>query len=508
MIAVRERSESGFTIIEAMVAVTVLAAALVLSIQPVMSTLGIINQSRVVSTAENLAQAEIEQIRAIGYDDVGLPDATPGGVLTPSREVTIEGSVYTIDLAITYAGSVTGLNVVEGGGDGVPGAWDSGVDYKYVQVTVTPHDRAFDPVVMETIVAPPNIGAHEAIANVRVTIAPYEPFGTPTSEPLPTIRIAATGLGTYRSIERVESVVFAGVKVGTYDIALDVPGDWVIHPDDVLEGETVVVASPATTTDALVRVFLPATLTFVVTDAETGLSVTPSSITLTRVSVDEDRLLGPGETVATDLPPDTYNIAVSAVGYHTATFSSLQIPSNYPIRTDTLNVALEPTNNTFADVDIYVVDNNGLPIAGAVVETDDPVNGELGFITDAAGHTTASLPEGFPTYIIAHTDTGHESADTTIDAATTTSVTLTLLPPTPSGDLIVTGATDGTIVYRPYKSKTWIEVQPNADGEVSLALAYGKYEVAKLCSDGDVIGKKKVRVRTGRTTTQNIKYKC
>lgn len=508
MIAVRERSEGGFTIIEAMVAVTVLAAALVLSIQPVMSTLGIINQSRLVSTAENLAQAEIEQIRAIGYDDVGLPGVTPAGVLTPSREVVIEGSVYTIDLVITYAGSITGVDVVDGGGDGVPGAWDSGVDYKYVQVTVTPDDRAFDPVVMETIVAPPNVGAHEGIANVRVTVAPYEPFGTRTSEPLPTVRIHAPSLGTYRSIERVETVAFPGVKSGSYEIQLDVPGPWIIHPDDILESRNVVDAASATTTDVLLRIFLPGSVTFVVTDSETGASVTTSSIGLLRLGTEDETLLGRGETTVTGLVPDSYDIVVSAIGYHTKVLGSVSLPSAYPTTTDTVNIELDPNPNTFATVDIYVEDTTGRRISGAVVETDDPVTGHQGFTTDAYGHVQASLPEGFTSYVVAHSTNGYESANTSIDAAATTSVTITLNQPSPAGDLVVTGVSDGTVVYRPRSGTVWTEVQPNIDGEVVLALAAGKYDVGKLCSDGSIVGNMEISLRAGRTVTHRIESSC
>ena len=105
--------------------------------------------------------------------------------------MTVEGRTYDIVTAVSYAGSVTGLNVVPQGGDGVEGTWDPGVDYKVVKVTVTGSGREMDPVIMESIVSPPRVGAHEGIANARITVVPYEPFA-PSTLTLPTVKITAS----------------------------------------------------------------------------------------------------------------------------------------------------------------------------------------------------------------------------------------------------------------------------------------------------------------------------
>src|SRR3989337_1767609 len=132
----RLREEDGFTIIEAMVAV-----AISLTIQPVVASLRRIADARTISVAENLAQAEIESLRALAYEDVGLPGRSPSGVLDGQHTVTVEGRAYDVRLDVRYAGSLTGLAVVPQGGDGVEGAWDPGVDYKVVTVTVTATGR-------------------------------------------------------------------------------------------------------------------------------------------------------------------------------------------------------------------------------------------------------------------------------------------------------------------------------------------------------------------------------
>ena len=375
MDTVRSRDDSGFTVVEAMVAVAILAIAISLSIQPVLSTLGFINQSQIVSTAENLAQTEIEQIRAIGYDDVGLPGFTPSGVLTPSKTVVVEGRTYTIDVSVTYAGSVTGLNVVSGGGDGVPGVWDPGVDYKYVEVTVTPQDRTYDPIVMQTIVAPPTVGAHETIANIRVLVAAFEPIGGSSTVALPSLKLTSLTNPTVKSHTRTGTQVFPAIPEGVYSVELDIADDWQIVPEDVLGGATSVIATASTTADAVVRVFLPAQLTLEIVDADTGLPVVPNSVTLTRVATGDETNLTGGTLVATGLVPDIYDVLVSAGGYESAALTSVQIPSEYPTVTDTLRVELTPFVGTFGLVDLLVRDPEGNAINGAVVTALDPISG-------------------------------------------------------------------------------------------------------------------------------------
>ena len=221
-------SDEGFSIIEAMVAVTVLAIAIALSIQPVVAALSQVTESRRLSVAEHLAQAELEGIRALDYEDVGIPGYSPSGVLSAARDVTVEGDVYHIEIEVGYAGSLTGLDIIDQGGDGVPGAWDPGVDYKVVEVSVTWEGRG-EPVVVQTIVAPPAIGTHEGIANARVTVAAHEPFATGTFV-LPELQVHAAPAAAIRSGVRTSEQVFPAIAPATYLVELAVADGWAFTP--------------------------------------------------------------------------------------------------------------------------------------------------------------------------------------------------------------------------------------------------------------------------------------
>ncbi len=516
-------SEDGFSLIEALTAVTILAIAIVLSIQPIMSSLRQIGDSRVVTVAQNLAQAEIESIRALDYADVGFPGYTPDGVLTPTQQLAIEGRNYRVDTEVRYAGSLTGDDVIPGGGDGVPGAWDPGVDYKYVKVSVSMEGRDADPVVMETIVAPPAIGSHEGIANARVTLAAHEPFGTSEFQ-LPEAKVQSSPSPAIRSGTRGADQVFPAIPPGDYVIGLAVPDGWIIHPDDVLDGLDRITVSAGTLATSTVRVYKPGRLLVDVTDADTGAAIADARITLTHVPSSATTAHDPGEYVIGDLIPDAYDITVEATGYYSYEVTSLNVPENYPAMDHELAVVLTPippptttttteaattttsegatttttsttTTTTIAGgsqvaVGFTVRDNTNRPIHGATVEVDHPVRGLLSATTTSSGTAIIDLEEGTAFSAAASTQWGHGPSSVEFDPADTTAVVITLTRPWGLGTEVLLGGNGAEFGYRPYGG-SWSIMPSNDDGEASFVGDDGWYQVAKRClANGDVLGTK------------------
>ena len=211
-----------------------------------------------------------------------MPGRTPSGVLDESHEVNVEGRLYVVEVDVRYAGSLTGLDVIPQGGDGVEGSWDPGVDYKVVKVTVTAEGRESDPVVMETIVSPRSVGTHEGIANARVYLAAYEPFA-PSEYDLPSLKIQASPAAPIASalLRRPAGVPChpAGRLHGDAGRRrrVDHPSRRTSSPvSDRLH------VTAGTLAETTLRVYRPATLQLTVVDYDTGAAVTAPAPGATR----------------------------------------------------------------------------------------------------------------------------------------------------------------------------------------------------------------------------------
>lgn len=541
----RLRREDGFTIVEAMVAVSMLAVAISLTIQPVMASLRRIADARTISVAENLAQAEIESLRALDYEDVGLPGRSPSGVLDEQHTVTVEGRAYEVRLDVRYAGSLTGLAVVPQGGDGVEGAWDPGVDYKVVTVTVTATGREQDPVIMETIVSPRSVGAHEGIANARVYLAAYEPFA-PSGYHLPSLKIQDSPAAPISSALYADTQVFPAIPPGDYVVTLDDADGWVIHPDDVITGNDALHVTAGTLTETTLRVYRPATLTITAVDAATGDSVPSPRLAYKNLVTDQTVTLAPGVLTATGLIPDAYDLTVTASGYQTWTLSSVNIPSGYPSPDMSLTAQMQPigsptttttttvpgstttvpgtttttqlagttTTTTTQPVNARTVsfeveDNTGRPVHGATITISASGQPTIIVTTDDRGGATYNLIRGVSYTATASTAWGHGPDSDTFDPQSTGSVNLDLTRPSGTGTMVLKGGESAEFLYRPQGNGGWTVLPANYLGEASFVDSQGKFDVAKRClATGQVTGTKTVSIKRNSDRSTSISGWC
>ncbi len=489
-----------------MVAVTLLAIALVLSIQPVVVALHQFTDSRRLSIGERLAQAELEAMRALDYEDVGNPGYTPSGVVPTSRDVTVEGRDYHLEIVISYAGSLTGLEVIDQGGDGVPGAWDPGVDYKAVQVSVTWEGQR-EPVLVQTILAPPAIGTHEGIANARVTVVAHEPFATGTFV-LPELQVRAAPATAIRSRARTAEQVFPAIQPATYLVELAVADGWVLHPEDIADGLNQIVVSAGNLAETLLRVYRPARLLTTVTDQETGLPIDGASVSLLHNPSHEQTDYPAGQYTITGLIPDAYDITVAATGYISHTDLSVNIPGNYPDPDHYLTVELEPAPVQQRTVTFTVKDNTGRLLNGATVSVPHPTSGLLTVTTGANGQASLELEEGTDFTATASTLWGHGPASVVFDPAETASVTLNLTRPSGRGTMGLLGGQRAEFRYRQGTGE-WVYMPVNASGQASFVALPGTWRVAKRClANGAILGEKNVTVVSGSNRTSTISGTC
>jgi len=542
--ATRPSRDGGFTVIEAMVAVTVLALGVMITIQPVIGSLRRVADARSIEVAENLAQAEIESLRALDYEDIGLPGQTPGGVLTESRVIDVEGRNYTVALEVWYAGSLTGLEVVPQGGDGVEGSWDPGVDYKAVKVTVLAEGREHDPVIMETIVAPPSLGAHEAIANARIFLAAHEPFASSELD-LPSLRVVSPPTAPIASSLHASEVVFPAIPPGSYTVGLNDAGGWLIHPADIVSGADVLELVPGSLSETTLRVYRPASLELTVIDDATGAPVPEARLTLTHVPTGQQTAYSPGVFAVSGLIPDAYDLVLSATGYFDWTATSVNIPAGYPDPMHQMTVRMIPlpppttttttttipgttttiggtttttvggTTTTTIDlgtlrsVRFTVRDNIGRRIKGATVTVPHPNLGVLTAITDKDGWAWIDLEEDYVYTAVASTPWGHGNGMKSFDPYDDTTISLYLTRPSNQGLMGLEEGDNAEFLYKPYGGSTWTVMPVNFEGEASFVASQGWYTVAKRClSNGNVVDQRNVWVSANDNREEDLYTWC
>ena len=360
--------ESGFSLTEGIMALTVLAIGIVMTIAPVMAGLDILADSKLNQVGSNLGQAEIERIRSLDYADVGFPGSTPAGVLAPTETLTIQGIDFNVVTTVEYVGSVSGLNIVTGGGDGVEGAYDTGIDYKHITVIIS-HPRMKD-IRYDTLVAPPNLAAHEGFSNIVVAFTRVEDVGTPTDEttdpyPYSCIRLQDSLITTY-STTNDDAQTYFGIDPNAtdptdpdyyYDVRIggscdveDAFTGWRIHPDSMAAAEVHV--GPTATATASIGVYYPATLEVVALD-ELGGQLTEAELTVTQGTYSDVYDEASPEWDATTatftitqfdgypVVPGTFDIDLDADGYIAAGYDGVDVPSGYPtVMTETVTFML------------------------------------------------------------------------------------------------------------------------------------------------------------------------
>ena len=496
------RLEAGFTIVEAIVAVTLLAVAIVITIPPIMNSMLSNQRSEELTVAENLAQARIEEIRSLDYADIGNQGFAPDGIVEVNTTETIGNVDYQITTRISYAGSLSGLDVVDQGtggpgGDGVAGVWDPGVDYKYVEVTVEAPSREHDPVRMETIVAPPSIGAHENIANARVTISRYEPYG-PYPQDVPELQIVPTVGVPIRSGSRSSVQVFPGIDPDTWTIELFGADGWSIHPDDITNGNTDLNVLEGALTDGVIRVYRPVELEITAYDDATLADIPASQLQVTLLDLAglNTTVYPLGQSVLPDLVPGAYDVTVSAAGYFPTTVSALEITGSVSADAILEDVPLTLNPNPSVTVAFWANTQIATGQYTAIYEASvHIVHPGLGidemYQTDADGYVYMDLPANTTGFTATGTSPFGHFPDTDLFDTDTGPMTVDLnLGRGSNYRFVVLNMGDADrLRYRKTNGPAdpnWRipEPKPNSSGIVTVVVESGRYRLRAQCDNG------------------------
>ncbi|MFQ5968759.1 MAG: hypothetical protein ACE5MI_14335 [Acidimicrobiia bacterium] len=521
--------DDGFTLSEAAVALAVLAIGILMTITPVMAALGGLHRAKLVSIASNLAQAQLEEVRSLPYLDVGFPSSSPAGVLSPTKTVTLQGVDFLVTTEVEFVGSITGLNIMPGGGDGVPSVGDLGVDYKRVSITISHPTGAVSPVIMDTIVAPPNLAAHEGKVNVIVNLLRANPSGVPDPATNPKVCLTRDTLPDIISSSTNDTQIIAILDPNEPDPAkpnywyyirlsptgCDIEGGfpekWRIHPDDLFNQSERVHTDATQTVSAAITIYRPSTIEISIVEKEDGDPIETNAYLYVEHDGGTEVYDQGSQTVkgtwklttidGAPIVPGLFTFTVMAEDRLPTVVGAL-VPSGYPTDLDHVEViGMAQSSSSTSGFEIEVKDEYSNPMTGAIVSFTNPLWGTMVLVTDETGKVYTHLPQDEDVDVLEvvspyghdpHTQASWAPEDRTV----------TLNTPSGYGAILFEKSGQGIFGFRDSGSPDdYQHVLPNSNDKATAAVPPGTYEVTKLCYDGSVAVSGTVTISAGSTTT-------
>ncbi len=485
----RFTDERGFGLIEAVVATALFLILLVISIGPIMSSLDRLSTARLTTEAEKLAEARLESIRALDFDDVGLTVGNPVGVIPAA--FTVSGDpAWVIETNITWQGAVTGIDPA---------------NYKVVDVTIRHPDGTIDPLTFSSIVAPDRLQDSANKASVTIDLNLMEP--TPSGEPTPQVFLIKTdGSGTESgAIYPVSGATPTRFEFPLLNPTDPNPGDpnyemvmrlgptladvaasgWYIDPTTLTSGSDTFQLFEAQILTDVLPIYRPAQLDVWVYDDDTGLPIPGAELTLFNGTLSETYTTTDGHFFIEDaygspLAPNTYDITIDASGYASETMTGVAIPSGYPT----------PLHSEVFDLEVQV----GNPVTFRVKESSYnipnatvTVPGAGSGVTDGDGRVTLIVPPGNHTATV--TNTAGFANKTQNFNSPSGLVTITLSAPSGYRRVhLYNGGTGDHWAWRErWSGDAWAEIPRDSSGRGAFAVPnYDWYEVALICDDDSV----------------------
>lgn len=389
--------------------------------------------SREKTIADEVALQELESIRRLPYESVGVVSGNPPGTVVASKTVSVRGLNATITTQISYVNDPT------------PTSYATSANYKRVVVTVTRARDGKQLTSQSTYVAPP---ARAPYGGINFAIVNAQVVDVGDSTPVSGVTVQ---LGTGPSAPRSDStgqtglVTFAALTANPesgpdayYDLTLDLPAGYVVLAEDTPPGAAAhAQLAPGQTFDTALRVYRPATIEIELraSDGSAYGGVATVTVSSSRGSEAFEYTGGPltvttigGEQV---VPGLEYTVSAVGAGGVEAPPATQYVPDDYP--TDLSS----SFTLTFPPVGVLAVSVTwaGAPASGATVTvTGGPDDVSLSGTTDATGAVTFANVTAGTGYTVTATK-GGASASATADVVEgeTTAVALAL----PTGGVAV-----------------------------------------------------------------------
>jgi hypothetical protein len=441
------RSEAGFTLIE-MVLATLMLAIMSAPVGAILASGAAISSLAGERTgADQIAQAQIESLRAIPYTQVGLTNGNPSGILAASTSTTLpSGEAITITRAITWVA------------DPIPTAFVTNADYKKVVLTIKRNSDNRQLTQKTTYVssasAPPFAGS-------TWTQVKRQTVDAVTAAVLPGVSVNLTG--GPKSENRTDTtdgsgtVIFpaltsSSTSTPVFTLVSTLSG-YNVYPDDLSPGAASSIGStPGLNSTGLIRMYRGTSLTVNVQNSASAAWTTGATVTLDSSRCGTQSISVPagqssvtittcdtwnGKTVS--LPPnvlgqvplfDKYFVSGTGVSggntYWGATTSSgVSVPTSYPgTLTQSVIVKLSTQINTTKQITVTVKKGGSNDTAARVELTGGPASIYLYGVTNGSGQVTFTVPvptsPTTTTYTANANDMGVQKGSATTSSMTST----------------------------------------------------------------------------------------
>lgn len=202
--------ESGFTIIEILVAMLVFVVLITAVVSTMVAALNLTRNNRSRSVAANLASQQVDSVQqAAAQDFSSLPVGET--ILTQ----TVDGTAYTITQDLEWQSKSSQVGPCSGG------TTASGLAYLHVQETVTwPNMRGTVAPLSETLLTPP-VGTYDpTTGHIAVTV--IDRNAQPIADA--NVTISGNGVGSTQATASDGCAFFAYLDPGTYTITMNSSG--------------------------------------------------------------------------------------------------------------------------------------------------------------------------------------------------------------------------------------------------------------------------------------------
>lgn len=201
----------GFTLIEVLVGTFLILIVFLGIFAAYQLGLKVVGQSKNRITATAIASGEIEKVRNLPYESIGIIGGFPEGDLESIKTTTINNIEYIIETRVDYVvDSADGISAPE---DECPN------DYKRMEVKISWSGLSGGEVKLITDVSPENLAQECAETGGILLISVFDAYGMMVTSPLIEIKIPATG-EVVKTATPIEGKHFFSLVPTTYKVVI------------------------------------------------------------------------------------------------------------------------------------------------------------------------------------------------------------------------------------------------------------------------------------------------